>query len=243
MKGDVKYRRRMRAPGTALATALVLGCAFHPRTLPVEAGVTFAAHLEHAGIVFDRLPGAGQAIAKPPSGFRLPGRPAFFLERDGTRVAAFWLPEPSTVDVRAGDSTSAPQLGRVTPDWDDDAIRLTLRREDAKPLRTEVFAREWTGGATAALSRATRSTLDVRGSYRAPVRDASGAAAGWFRVRIGPYLDAPRIYDGVLPADVSPELTAAAVLALSSEIDWIEAHTLDVYRGSTDVPRGVSPGH
>ena len=238
---DVIYDQSMRAPGIALATALALGCGFHPQKLPVEAGVTFAAHLEHAGIVFDRLPGAGQAIAKPPSGFRLPGSPAFFLERDGKRTAAFWLPEPSTVDVRAGDSTSALLLGQVTPDWDDGNIWFTLRREDATPLHTETFVREWVG-ATAALSRATRSNLDVRGSYRAPVRDASGVDAGWIRVRIGPYLDAPRIYDGVLPADVAPELTAAAVLALSSEIDWIEAHTLDVYRGSTDVPRGVSPG-
>jgi len=233
----------MRAPGIVLATAVVLaGCGGTLR-LPVEPGVTFAAHLEHVGIVFDRLPGAaGQAIAKPPSGFRLPGAPAFFLERDGKRSAAFWLPEPSTVDVRASDASSGLLLGQVTPDWDDSQIRLTLRREDGQPLHTEVFAREWTAGATAALSRTARSNLDVRGSYRAQVRDAFGTDAGWIRVRIGPYLDAPRMYDGVLPADVTPELTAATVLALSSEIDWIEAHTLDVYRGSTDVPRGISPG-
>ena len=233
------YDRRMRVLRLAVAFVLAAGCGFGTRTLPVDAGVTFAAHLEHAGIVFDRLPGSGHAIAKPRSGFRLPDSPAFFLERDGKPGAAFWLPEPSTVEVRATDASSALLIGQVTPDWDDGAIRLTLRREDAKPLHTEPFAREGPG-ATTALSRAIQSNIDVRGFYRARLRDASGGDAGWVRVRIGPYLDAPRMYDGVLPADVAPEVTVAVVLALSSEIDWIENHALDVYRGSTDVPRGVS---
>ncbi len=235
----VVYERDMRGARVVLTLLLAAGCGFGNRKVAVESGVTFAAHIEHEGIVFDRYPGGGHAIAKPRSGFRLPGSPAFVLERDGTRAAAFWLPAPSTVEVRATDESSAMLIGEVIPDWDDDAIRLTLRRGDAAPLHTETFAREW-GGATAALSRSTRSNLDLRGSYRARLRDASGTDVGWLRVRVGPFLDAPRIYDGVLPGDVVPEVTVATVLALSSELDWIETHTLDVNRGTSDGPRGLS---
>src|SRR5512140_3788387 len=77
------YDRRVRVLRLAVALVLSTGCGFGTRTVPVDAGVTFAAHLEHAGIVFDRLPGVGHAIAKPRSGFRTPGAPAFFLVRDG----------------------------------------------------------------------------------------------------------------------------------------------------------------
>jgi hypothetical protein len=35
----------------------------------------------------------------------------------------------------------------------------------------------------------------------------------------------------VLPEAVAPGLAAAAALALDTEIDWIESHSLDAYRG------------
>ena len=35
----------------------------------------------------------------------------------------------------------------------------------------------------------------------------------------------------MLPPTVDPALSAAAAVALDAEIDWIEAHALDVYRG------------
>ena len=73
--------------------------------------------------------------------------------------------------------------------------------------------------------------IDVRGTYQAALRDAKGAPVGWLRVRVGPYLPAPRIFEGVVPAAVDPALSAAAAVALDAEIDWIEAHALDVYRG------------
>src|SRR2546422_5589549 len=38
--------------------------------------------------------------------------------------------------------------------------------------------------------------------------------------------------EGVVPAAVDPALSAAAAVALDAEIDWIEAHALDVYRGN-----------
>jgi hypothetical protein len=45
-----------------------------------------------------------------------------------------------------------------------------------------------------------------------------------------------RLYDGLLPAAVGPGLAAAAAVALGSELDWIEDHALDVYRGSSGGP-------
>ena len=49
-------------------------------------------------------------------------------------------------------------------------------------------------------------------------------------MKISPYQESPRIYDGVLPRDFSPGVAAALAVALSSEIDWIESHSLDVNR-------------
>ena len=42
----------------------------------------------------------------------------------------------------------------------------------------------------------------------------------------------PRLFEGVVPG-VSLAMEAGVTLALNSEIDWIEDHTLDVYRGTS----------
>ena len=41
-----------------------------------------------------------------------------------------------------------------------------------------------------------------------------------------------RSYEGILPNVVTPGLAAAATLALDTEIDWIENHSLDAYRAT-----------
>ena len=86
------------------------------------------------------------------------------------------------------------------------------------------------------LSRNAQTVLDVRGTYRAALRDAKGGETGWLRVKVTPYAESPRIYDGVLPAEVGPGLAAATAVALGSEIDWIENHALNVYRGTSGGP-------
>jgi hypothetical protein len=103
------------------------------------------------------------------------------------------------------------------------------------PLRSDVFARQQ-GGSPATLTRAAQTVLDVRGVYEAPVRDPHGKQVGWLRVRVSPYQAAPRIYEATLPGNVSPVLAAGAVAALDAEIDWIEAHTVNVYRGTGSGP-------
>lgn len=231
----------MRLPWNFLSLVIVCGggCAFAPQRLSVTPGATFAAHQEHQGLAFDRLTGGGNAVLRSP-GLGWPGTPAFFLERDGQRVAAFSVVEPATVDVRAGSSSHGPVVARVVPEWENNAIRLTLQSADGATLKTDLFARVPSDGATPALTRLVQSTMDLRGTYRATLRDTAGADVGWLGVRVGPYLDAPRIYDGSLPDGVSPELGAATTVALASELDWIEAHSLDPYRGTGDGLRGLS---
>jgi hypothetical protein len=97
-----------------------------------------------------------------------------------------------------------------------------------------VFAHQGAGGALPALSRTAQTVLDVRGTWQASVRDSNGAAVGWMRARIGPYLPAPRIFEARLPQALPPELATGAAAALDAEIDWIEDHALNVYRGGGD---------
>jgi hypothetical protein len=222
---------------TALALFALLGCGRLPRPVPaIDPNVNFAAHAEHQRIVIDRQLGGGGGLVEPPGGLRWGGGPTFILNQDGQTVADLWLTAPATVQVRNAGSTSAPVTGAVEPSWDDNAIRLTLRPAGETVFRTDPFEREVTGGGPPALSRNAQTILDVRGTYRAVVRDAKGAEAGWMRVKMSPYQVSPRIYDGVLPVEVGPGLAAAITVALSSEIDWIEDHTLDVYRGTSGGP-------
>ena len=216
---------------TVLVLVAAVGCAFHPPHVPVDPDVTFAAHEEHGRVVVDRLPGDGAAVATPPGWLRRPGGATFVLRRDGETISALWLGAPGEVEVRASPSRSAPLLGTVDASRDDGAIRLSLRPAGGAALRTDVLERTSPGGGPAVLTRTAQTDLDVRGTYRAEVRDAAGKPAGWLRVRIGPYQPAPRIYDGVLPSGFPPGLAVAAAIAVGSEVDWIEAHAIDVYRG------------
>ena len=201
-----------------------------PPVVPIDPGVDFAAHVEHDRIVVDRLPDGNRGVVEAPGWFRWGGAPTFVLTRDGQMVAGLWLTAPATVQVRASRSRTEPVTATVEPSWDDNAIRLAMRPPDGPSLRTDTFQRTAVGGGPPVLTRNAQTSIDVRGTYRAAVRDASGAEAGWLRVKISPYQESPRIYDGVLPRDFSPGVAAALAVALSSEIDWIESHSIDVNR-------------
>ena len=125
--------------------------------------------------------------------------------------------------------------GSVEPSWEDNAIRLTLRSGDVV-YRSDLFARTVVGGGPPQLSRTAQTVLEVRGTYRAALRDAKGAEKGWLRVKITSYSQAARIYDGVVPPELGPGVAAAVAVALDSEIDWIESHAIDVYRGAEGGP-------
>ena len=216
-------------------TALTLGCVALHRPVPVDPEATFAAHQEHTGLVIDRLARGRSGELRPPGWFRRPGAPSFVLVADGERIAAFW-PDTERVVVRGTASREAPVVGEVTSSWDQGAIRLALQPAGGPAFRSDPFAREGAGTGTATLTRTAQTVIDVRGTYRATLRDSSGKAVGWLRTRITPYQEASRIFDGVLPAAIQPELAVAAATALNTEIDWIEDHALNVYRGTSGGP-------
>jgi hypothetical protein len=80
-----------------------------------------------------------------------------------------------------------------------------------------------------ALARTGQTNLDVRGTFRAQVTGSGGEPRGWFEVHV-PSPDEPRVFAGAL-SHAPPEAGPALALALASELDWIEDHTIDVYRG------------
>ncbi len=216
-------------------TAMTLGCVALHRPVPVDPEATFAAHQEHAGLAIDRLARGRSGELRPAGWFRRPGAPAFVLVADGQRIAALW-PTPDRVVVRSAMSREAPLVGEVASSWDDGAIRLTLQPAGGPSFRSDPLAREGGGTGTATLTRSAQTVIDVRGTYRATLRDSSGVAVGWLRTRISPYQEASRIFDGALPAAIQPELAVAAATALNGEIDWIEDHALNVYRGNSGGP-------
>lgn len=112
------------------------------------------------------------------------------------------------------------------------AIRLTFKPADGSALSTGMFERIDGSVAPAALGLPAETVLDVRGVYRADLHDATGATVGWLRVRVSPFDVAPRIYDGNVPATLSPQSLTTALAQLDAEIDRIEAHAQDVYLGN-----------
>jgi hypothetical protein len=227
-----------------LTTALGGCLLMRPASIPLDPEATFAAHDEHGGIVLDRTQrGSGGQIAT--SGWlRAPGSPTFVLRVEEQAVAFFWLSGGSVVGRLRSNSAEPPSV-EVEPSFEAGAVKLTARRGGGQSLRTDTFAREGGGTGPSLLSRNAQTVLDVRGTYRATVRDDTGKPIGWLRVRVSPYQPAPRIYDARLPADVDDAVPAALVLALRDQIDWIERHAIDVYRSSgndTNLERSIDLG-
>jgi hypothetical protein len=227
-----------------ILVALAPGCRLSLRqSVSVDPAATFAAHKEHGGLGIDRLAPGRTGRLRAAGWVRLPGSPSLALESEGHTLADFWLSGDAVV-TRRGPSETAPLVGTVTPSWEDGAVRLTIQPADGAAFRTDPFLRQETGGGTDRLTRVAETVIDVRGSYEAQLRDAGGRALGWLRVRIGPYLPAPRIYEAVTPPPLPPELAVAAAAALDAEVDWIEDHALNVYRGTNGGPLERSiPSH
>ena len=219
----------------ALLAVIPLGCATLHRSVEIDPQATFGAHQEHAALVVDRFDRGRSGVLQAASWLRLPGAPTFVLDVGGETVAGIWL-SGSQATVRREKSKSSEVIGEVTPSWENGAIRFALQPAGASAFRTDVFTRKGASGGPGVLTRVVETILDVRGTYEATLRDAKNVAVGWMRVRIGPYQPSPRIYEATLPAAVPPELTTAAAAALDAEIDWIEDHALNVYRGTGGGP-------
>lgn len=192
---------------------------------------TLVAHPEHGRLVIDRLRGLGPAEVVAPGWPHWPGRP-FELQAGGRSVAVLRAIGPGEVQVDERNGHGARVAGRVEPRWEDGAIRLTLRTPDGQAFETGFFDHPSASGSPEHLSRSTADTiLDVRGTYRAVLRDPSGRPVGWLSIRVDPSGTPVRSYEGALPDVITPGLAAATALALDTEVDWIETHAADVYRG------------
>jgi hypothetical protein len=226
-------RALLAAVGLLAALVPATGCR---RMLGLETHVdpdaTFAAHRSGSDLIVDRLGAGKSGVLRPAGILRLPGSPGWVLSSGGEPRAWLWLEDPSHVVVRGGPTGRAPRLGEVRPSWDDGAIRLTLAPADGPAATTDVFAREGGGTGPAVLSRRATLSVDLRGTYRATVRDPAGAPVGWLRVQMTRNGPVAAGYDAVLPPACGGALAAAAAAALDDEIASIERQALDVHRGS-----------
>ena len=215
-----------------LLLAVVTGCAPTLRANPVATDVSFAAHVEHRGIVVDEMQGAAPAVLQPASWQSFGGGPRFLLEAHDTTLAALWLPESGHMIVRQTSDPQSRLIGEVDATWKESAIRLTFKLPNGSAFQTAEFARIGGRVGTAALGVQAASTADLEGVYRAELRDAQGAPAGWLRVQINGFGDATRIYDGVLPPPLSGPLEVAAVALLDSDVSHVADHLPDIHMGN-----------
>jgi len=222
------------------ALGLVLACAVacgpRPETVrlpPVDPSATFVAHSVHGGLAIDRLDDGASGRLEA----RAFGR--FVLRRLDTPVAALRITGPAAVVARAGASATDPVTATVEPSWEEQAIRLRLACAGAT-LAAGPFIRADGRSGLPTLSRIGQTSLDTRGTYRAALLDAHGGTHGWFEVRV-PGPDAPRVFSGSL-SEPCLEAGPALALALVSELDWIDDHTIDVHRGLDHGRGGLDHG-
>lgn len=218
--------------GSVLIVGTLVGCAPRLNAIAVDPAVDFAAHVEHRGLVIDEMPGASPAVLVPAGWHYLTGGPRYLLQAHDRTLAALWFPQPGRMIVRQTADPHSEMLGEIDAAWDHGAIHLTLRPADGPAFQTGDFDRIAGRFATGVLSSQTHSLLDLRGTYRASVRDAHGVSVGWLRVRLSPYRSARRIYDGLLPESLNGPLATAAVALVDADVTSIAGHALNPYLGN-----------
>jgi hypothetical protein len=213
--------------------ALVWGATACGVTTPLPAseldpGATFVARQVHGGFLLDRLPDDGDTGTVKAARFELTTMPRFRVRTTRGGQGTLTLLSPAQVVIQ---DASAQPAADVAPSWDAGAIHLTLRPVAGTPLRLGPFERVDGGSGYRVLTRNAQTNLDLQGTYRATILDAHDRQIGWFQVRnVEPY--GARLFQGSLPAS-SAEEQAGLVIALNSEIDWIENRAIDVHRGTS----------
>jgi hypothetical protein len=212
-----------------LAGTLLAGGAAPLRAMAVDPDADFAAHLEHRGMVIDRMEGNESAVLKP-DGSWFSNR--YLLRSDGKTIAALRFKDPDHITVRQSADPTAPVVGRVEGTWDNGALRLTLQPADGPAYTLGRFHRiDYTSRPALLGSTSTSTILGVRGLYRAELRDAHGNTVGWLRLRITSPEGGTHIYDGSLPASLDGPLATAAVELVDADVDRLERDVIDVYQG------------
>lgn len=220
-----------RTSGIVAALCFLMICGAPAHATATDPTVDFTAHLEHQGLVVDQARNGEPAVLVP-AGSLFSSGPNFLLQAGGNTLAALWVEDQGHVTVRRTAAPDSPLIGRVTATWDHGAIRLTLTPADGAPTQTGRFHRIDGPGRPEILSSQATTVLDLRGMYLAKLRDAKGDDTGWLRVRISPYQESRRVYDATLPPSVPEPLAAAAVALVNSEVSYIRANAVDVYRGN-----------
>jgi hypothetical protein len=136
------------------------------------------------------------------------------------------------VEEGGGRGTSMADDGTVEVYREHGAIRFAFKPANASALHSDAFARIDGRRAAPVLGQAVETDLDLRGVYRAELRDASGASVGWLRVSVSPFDVPPRVYEGRVPVTLSPHMIRVALDHLDAEIDTIEARATDVDLGN-----------
>jgi len=209
---------------------LIAGCAAPLRAITVEPDVDFAAHTERHALVVDRMGDGDPAVLLPHTGWFTEN--PFLLEQDGKTVAAVWVKDNAHVTVRQEPDRSSPVTGRVEATRQDGAIRLSFTLADGSTYGTGRFHRVDFSSGPAFLGVPANTVLDVRGMYRAEVRDVHGQPIGWLRVRVDPPEGTFRVYDGDLPPALDGPLGVAAAELVNVDVDDMAAHATDVYIGN-----------
>ena len=213
---------------TAATLLITAGCIADAAPVRVDSGVTFAAHETHAGLVIDRDTRGGTGLAQPRGGFFEPVYLVRTQDGDDERLR---IESPGRVVVEGRTTASAsPEVGRVEPSWENNAIRLTLRPPDGPPIQTGLFRRTDNGAGGSVFTRLDQDRIDLEGSYQAALRTPDGTTVGWFGFVVGKAQPGHVMYEGVLPPAVDTALAVAAAEALGSEIGFIESTTHGVSR-------------
>jgi|SRR5579862_8431878 len=197
----------------------------------VPADATFAAHVEHRGLVVDRGPTAEPAVLVSTGSLFSQG-PNYRLEAGGQTVAALWVKNLAHVTVRRTTAPADPVIGRVAATWEGGALRLRLEPGNGEVLQTGRFHRIDGPGSPEVLTENISTTLDERGAYVATLRDSVGRSAGWLRIGISPFESGRRVYSALLPSTVSEPLATAAVALINTNLRDLEGHALDVHPGN-----------
>ncbi len=226
----------------SMLAACLAACALHEPPVPealVDPEATFVAHAVHGGYVVDcsdHVP-----LTRVDARGVLGGRgPTFVVHSEQGAVAGIWLEAPAFTVAREGLRDTAPMAVEVRPGWTRQAVQFAVA-SDAGHFWLGPFQRVGAGAGMTTLSRAAQTNLDLRGLYRATIVDMKGRPRGWFEVYV-PSPDTPRVFEGRLP-DASPAFGPALTVALGSELDWIDLHVIDIYRGIGGRGRGAAPVH
>jgi hypothetical protein len=199
------------------------GCVVAANPIPAEPGVTFAAHTVHGGLVVDHMQNGDTGMAQPEGGLSSLTHPEYDVHFNGANGDRR-LVGTGPIVIHRGTSDEGPVSGRVEPSWDDQAIRLTLRPTNGPPLKTDVFSRTDAAAGMDEITRTANTSLDLRGSYQATLRDPEGRDVGWLRVEVSPRGATMTKVEGVLPPTVGEGMAVAAAETLREEVDWISQH-------------------